>query len=46
MVRPLKNFIQGSKDFNIEESEIEENEFDPSEFDNFAHIDDGEASDE
>jgi hypothetical protein len=46
MVRPLRNFIQGSKDFNIEESEIEENEFDPSEFDNFAHIDDGEASDE
>ena len=46
MVRPLKNFIQGSKDFNIDEGEIENSEFDPNEFDNFVNIDDGEVSDE
>jgi len=45
MVRPLKNFIQGSKDFNVDEKEMEDSEFDPSEFDNFVNIDDGEVSD-
>ena len=40
-VRPMKNFIQGSKDFNVDDSEVEDYDIDPSEIDNFAHIDDG-----
>lgn len=35
IVRPLKNFIQGSRDFNVDESEDIEREFDDSEIDNF-----------
>jgi hypothetical protein len=46
IVRPIKNFIQGSKDFNVDEKEGEDFELDPSEVDNFAHIDDGEAEDD
>jgi hypothetical protein len=46
IVRPIKNFIQGSKDFNIDTEEIEDSEFDPSEVNNFAHIDDGEVEDD
>jgi len=42
-VRPMKNFIQGSKDFNVDEKEMEDYDLDPSEIDNFAHIDDGEV---
>lgn len=42
-VRPMKNFIQGSKDFNVDDREAEDFELDPSEIDNFAHIDDGET---
>ena len=44
IVRPLKNFIQGSKDFNIDDKEAEEMEFDSKEVDNFVHIDDGETT--
>lgn len=44
-VRPMKNFIQGSKDFNVDNSEIDDTELDPSEIDNFAHIDDGFPND-
>lgn len=45
-VRPMKNFIQGSKDFNVDDKEAEDFDIDPSEIDNFAHIDDGETSEE
>lgn len=41
-VRTMKNFIQGSKDFNVDDREVEDYDIDPSEVDNFAHIDDGE----
>ena len=44
-IRPMKNFIQGSKDFNVDDQEVEEFEIDPNEIDNFAHIDDGEVED-
>jgi len=40
IVRPLKNFIQGSRDFNTDEEEIEK-EFDDNEIDNFININDG-----
>jgi hypothetical protein len=43
IVRPLKNFIQGSRDFNVDENEDIEREFDDSEIDNFI-IDDGEIN--
>jgi hypothetical protein len=43
MVRPLKNFIQGSRDFNVDENEEIEREFNDSEIDNFIHLDDGEV---
>jgi hypothetical protein len=42
IVRPLKNFIQGSRDFNTDENEEMEKEFDDGEVNNFINIDDGE----
>ena len=45
IVRPLKNFIQGSRDFNVDENEEIEREFDDNEIDNFVDLDDGEVSD-
>ncbi len=39
-VRPMKNFIQGSKDFNVDTEEIDDDELDLSEIDNFSHISD------
>jgi hypothetical protein len=45
IVRPLKNFITQSKDFNIDESQIE-NDFDAEDgVTNFSNIDDGEVAD-
>jgi len=41
IVRPLKNFIQGSRDFNTDENEEMEKEFDDGEINNFINIDDG-----
>ena len=43
-VRPLKNFITGSKDFNVEDSESTDDEFvlDPEEAVDFRLVDDGE----
>lgn len=45
IVRPLKNFIQGSRDFNVDENEEIEREFDDNEIDNFVDLDDGKVSD-
>jgi len=40
IVRPLKNFITGSRDFNVDENEEMEREFDDAEVDNFVNLDD------
>lgn len=40
VVRPLKNFILGSRDFNTEENEEMEREFDDGEINNFVNLDD------
>lgn len=45
IVRPLKNFILGSRDFNVDERE-NDMEFDDSEIDNIAHADIGEIEEE
>jgi hypothetical protein len=45
IVRPLKNFILGSRDFNVDEQE-NDMEFDDSEIDNLAHADVGEIEEE
>jgi hypothetical protein len=37
-VRPLKNFIQGSRDFNTDENEEMEREFDDGEVNNFVNL--------
>lgn len=44
IVRPLKNFILGSKDFNVNEENIDDEDgaIDPKEFENFKYVDDGE----
>jgi len=43
VVRPLKNFITGSRDFNVDENEEIEREFDDGEVDNFVNLDNGET---
>lgn len=44
IVRPLKNFILGSRDFNVDESEEIEKEFNDGEIENFVGIDDDETN--
>jgi len=39
IVRPLKNFIMGSRDFNTDENEEMEREFDDGEVNNFVNLD-------